>query len=50
MLDKLMLQNSKQNLIELTGNPAECLILVNLSSSAAAMSLPSLNMHAAASP
>ena len=34
--DNFTLQKSKQNLIALYGKPAECLILVNLSSSAAA--------------
>mgnify|MGYP004271939945 CR=1 FL=1 len=39
----------KQCLIDFIGNPAQCFILLNLSSSTAAINLPSITMQAAES-
>ena len=42
--------SSRQYLIDKAGNPAQCLILLNLSSSAAAKTTPSTRIQADASP
>jgi hypothetical protein len=41
-----MFASDKQNLIELIGNPDQCLMRVNLSSSTACNNVPSSIMHA----